>query len=309
MLGLNISSGFNSVITIYIIIPFILIPQLLFGGVIVKFDKLHKNLTSYEYVPVIGDLMASRWAYEALSVEQFKNNKYERNFYSLDQEISNAGFQELLIQQLQHKITESEINILNDTNQEQTIQNLNLLKEHIQILDLSTPSIQFKYLDLLNINSFSESVAMETKDHLKGLDSYFQNNKKEAMTEKDNELKELNILLGSKESLLQLKMDYYNNSLADLVLNRREIMKIIEKNNRLIRRYEPIYMNPTSTAGRAHFYAPVKIIGNRSFDTLWFNILVIWIFSFILYLTLYYDLIRKVVVSIENVRLRKPDNE
>ena len=48
-------------------------------------------------------------------------------------------------------------------------------------------------------------------------------------------------------------------------------------------------MNPTSAAGRAHFYAPVKIIGNRSFDTLWFNILVIWIFSFILYLTLYYD--------------------
>ena len=62
MLGLNISSGFNSVITIYILIPFLVIPQILFGGVIVKFEKLHKNLTSYEYVPVIGDLMASRWA-------------------------------------------------------------------------------------------------------------------------------------------------------------------------------------------------------------------------------------------------------
>ncbi|HZY26322.1 MAG TPA: ATP-binding cassette domain-containing protein, partial [Bacteroidales bacterium] len=56
MLGLNISSAFSSVITIYILIPFILIPQLLFSGVIVKFDKLHKNsLSSNEYVPLIGE--------------------------------------------------------------------------------------------------------------------------------------------------------------------------------------------------------------------------------------------------------------
>ena len=86
MTGLNISSGFNSVITIYILIPFLLIPQLLLGGIIVKFDKLHKSLTSYEYVPLIGDLMASRWAYEALVVEQFKYNKYERYFFPVRSE-------------------------------------------------------------------------------------------------------------------------------------------------------------------------------------------------------------------------------
>ena len=43
LLGLNISSAFNSVITIYILIPFIIIPQLLFSGVLVKYDKLHKS--------------------------------------------------------------------------------------------------------------------------------------------------------------------------------------------------------------------------------------------------------------------------
>jgi len=306
MLGLNISSGFNSVITIYIIIPFLLIPQLLFGGVIVKFDKLHQKLTSYENVPAIGDLMASRWAYEALAVEQFKNNKYEKNLYSLDQEISNAGFQELLIQQLQQRITESEINIYKDTNQEQTIRNLNLLREHIQILNLSIPSIPFKNQDQLNINSFNEAVADEMNDHLKELNSYFNKKKNTAMEDRENKLKKLNILLGSKDSLLQLNRDYYNSSLADLVRNRREMSnKIIEKNNKLIRKVEPIYMIPTSTIGRAHFYAPVKIIGKWFFDTLWFNILAIWIFSILLYISLYYDLIRKMVVLIENIRLRK----
>ena len=89
MLGLNISSAFTSVITIYILIPFIIIPQLLFSGVIVKFDRLHKNsLSSYEYVPIIGEMMAARWSFEALAVEQFKNNKYERNFFKSNLEIS-----------------------------------------------------------------------------------------------------------------------------------------------------------------------------------------------------------------------------
>jgi hypothetical protein len=47
MLGLNISAAFNSVITIYILIPFIIIPQLLFSGVLVKFDKLHQGNSGY----------------------------------------------------------------------------------------------------------------------------------------------------------------------------------------------------------------------------------------------------------------------
>ena len=74
ILGLNISSTFTSLITIYILIPFILIPQLLFSGVIVKFDRLHSNNpSSYENVPKIGNMMATRWSFEALTVEQFKS--------------------------------------------------------------------------------------------------------------------------------------------------------------------------------------------------------------------------------------------
>ncbi len=92
MLGLNISSGFNSIIIIYILIPFLVIPQILFSGVIVKFDKLHKNLTSYEYVPIIGDMMTSRWAYEALAVEQFKGNRFQKNFFEFDKKISNLNY-------------------------------------------------------------------------------------------------------------------------------------------------------------------------------------------------------------------------
>ena len=46
ILGLNISSAFNSAKVIYIIVPLLIIPQLLFSGVIVKFDKLHPIFSS-----------------------------------------------------------------------------------------------------------------------------------------------------------------------------------------------------------------------------------------------------------------------
>ena len=79
-----------------------MIPELLFSGVIVKLDKLHKNnLSSYEYVPIIGDIMTTRWAFEAIAVEQFKNNKYEHNFFFYDMGMSqNNWYSSFLIQSL-----------------------------------------------------------------------------------------------------------------------------------------------------------------------------------------------------------------
>ena len=92
MLGLNISSAFNSAVTIYIIIPILLIPQILLSGVVVQFDQLNPTFGSKASVPVIGDVMASRWAYEALMVTQYKDNAYEKHFYDVDKRIAQAEF-------------------------------------------------------------------------------------------------------------------------------------------------------------------------------------------------------------------------
>jgi ABC-type multidrug transport system ATPase subunit len=92
MLGLNISSAFNSAVTIYILIPFLIIPQLLLAGVVVKFDKLNPTLAAQGSVPISGEVMTSRWAFEALAVNQFKENAYEHNFYKYDKSISVAQF-------------------------------------------------------------------------------------------------------------------------------------------------------------------------------------------------------------------------
>jgi len=68
LIGLNISSGLNSVVTTYILIPFIVVPQLLFSGVLINFNRLNNLFYHPDFVPVIGEMMTSRWAYEAMAV-------------------------------------------------------------------------------------------------------------------------------------------------------------------------------------------------------------------------------------------------
>jgi ABC-type multidrug transport system ATPase subunit len=95
MLGLNISSAFNSAVTIYILIPILLIPQLLLSGVIVKFEELNPKMSNLSVVPVSGELMTSRWAFEALAVNQFVTNNYEKNSYKNDKEASIASYKKV----------------------------------------------------------------------------------------------------------------------------------------------------------------------------------------------------------------------
>jgi len=47
----------NSVVTVYILIPFLLIPQILLSGVVVKYDQLQKFVRNEIDVPIIGDVM------------------------------------------------------------------------------------------------------------------------------------------------------------------------------------------------------------------------------------------------------------
>jgi len=60
MLGLNISSAFNSAVAIYILIPLLLIPQLILSGVVINFDRFNPQISTLDEVPVLGEIMASR---------------------------------------------------------------------------------------------------------------------------------------------------------------------------------------------------------------------------------------------------------
>jgi ABC-type multidrug transport system ATPase subunit len=93
IIGLILSSTFNSPVTIYIIIPLIIIPQMLLGGAMFRFSKINSFFGGSNHsVPPISTCMVSRWAYEGIMVNEFKNNKFEKNIFTLDKLESNLNF-------------------------------------------------------------------------------------------------------------------------------------------------------------------------------------------------------------------------
>jgi hypothetical protein len=110
---------------------------------------------------------------------------------------------------------------------------------------------------------------------------------------------------GGEEAFIQMRKQYTNQRLKELVTNELQVSKITEWNNQLVRKMDPIHMEPLSNTGRAHFYAPHKRLGMLVIDTFWFNVLVIWLSAAILYFTLLFDLLRKFNNWLELRRLRR----
>jgi ABC-type multidrug transport system ATPase subunit len=310
IIGLNISSAFNSVITIYILIPVIIIPQLLFSGVFVKFDRLHQGrFTSGEFVPVIGDMMPARWSFEALAVEQFKNNKYESNFFRYDMEISKCEwYSAVLIKDLKADLRECSVlrdSILYRQKVNDNFYKLNYYIEKLNYLAGFGP-INGTWKSLLDFENFNTETAKYVGKYLDSLAVHFRSDRKLFVARKDSVTKSLEAVMGQEE-LINLKNNYYNKQLENLVLDRMRVDQFIETNKRIIQRYEPGYMSPLSKFGRAHYYAPYKQIGNIKIDTYWFNLIVLWLATLAWYAALYFNLFQKFVSLTGNLRIKNSE--
>ena len=89
------------------------------------------------------------------------------------------------------------------------------------------------------------------------------------------------------------------------MVNRDVLDKVVQRDSKLIRKHEPIYQDPGSRFGRSQLYAPYKMLGGINIDTLWYNMLVIWVYTFFLYVALYFDLLRKLLSKFETIRFKK----
>ncbi len=305
IIGLNISSGLDSVIAIYILIPLILVPQLLLGGAMINFDDLHKGFTNKTYVPLVGNLMTTRWAYEALTVEQFKENKFEEIFFEDEKIISNADYKtSFLIPQLQNKLGLCMRRKDSGMDSLALIRDLRIISNELDIIAINEDLPPFQYIHLLNNNDFNESVNEQTYQYLVKLDKNLSEEEKKANERKDTKYQQMINEMGQDE-FVDFKQRYYNKKLADIVLNRNEINKVYQTHKRLIQKKDPIFMEPTSNFGRAHFYAPVKIVNKVKIDTLWYNILMMWFLSGILYLMLIFDLLRKGLKYLQSLNIKE----
>ena len=99
-----------------------------------------------------------------------------------------------------------------------------------------------------------------------------------------------------ENKLNDIKFNYVNKSLDDLVTNSQDFDKIVEVDGKLIQRKNPIYLDPPKNSiVRAHFFAPRKKVFGQYMDTFWVNLIVIWSMSLFLAISLYFDWLKKVM--------------
>ncbi|MBK7479591.1 MAG: ABC transporter permease [Bacteroidales bacterium] len=303
VLGLNISAGMRTAVSIYILIPLLLVPMLLLGGAMIKFDDLHKSLSKNIYVPVIGDAMATRWAYEALMVDQFKSNRWEKPLFEYDMEISQTGwYNAFLIPTLRMKIDECR-RITGDPKFEELCRNnLKTLRYHLDELEEETGVEAGSWILDLNIKDFSALTGDHAKAYLDSLTGVIRSRNRRFSDMKDELTRSLVAEMGS-EKYQALKEANYNENVANFVLNRLSMNKINDVEKRLIQKADPVFQKPGSKYGRAHFYAPYKLIGNLRIDTLFFNVIAIWIMTGTLFVTLYFNVLKRFIEFLETLKI------
>jgi ABC transport system ATP-binding/permease protein len=291
LIGLIISSAFNSAVTIYILIPLVMIPMMVLSGAMFSFEKLNRNITSVNKVPVIAELMPTKWAYEALMVKQFRDNRFQENFFEIDREISRTNFKSAwYIPELENRLA-SVNEEYNETGRvEQQTGALMLLRNEILREQDSLERFAFTR-EMFEPERYSDEFSSRVNLFLTELNNFYL---RQYMVNNRIRQGRLNQIMKERRQMYYRMLDmYHNESVADQVKKIYEKNKIVESDGRLYQQSDPIYLLPETT--RSHFYAPVKILFGHYFDTYWFNIVVIWLGSLMLYVVLYFDLLRQLL--------------
>lgn len=311
ILGLNISVTFNTAVTIYIVIPILIIPQMVLGGAMFSFEKLNKYVGGGYKVPLIADIMTARWAYEGLVVNQFVNNDFESQFYNLERLESEADYKQVyFIPELEKQFEKIKASSLSEEDSAEQIKNdaLALLKNEFEKENRSNSHVQFFLMNELEPKHYSEFSDQEIEEYLENLKDYY----KKAFGKINQKKQELLNKMQSSDSLkaefINYRDAYHNEYLTDIVKNIYSKNKIVVDDDRIIQIIDPIYLKPEHAGFlnfRSHFYAPQKSFFNKYFDTYYFNCLVIWFFTILLYFTLYYESIKKTIELFGKIKIFK----
>ena len=274
--GLILSQCLNSVVAIYISIPLLLIPQILLCGLVVSFSDLTPKSTTGN-VPAIGNIIPSRWAYEALAVTSFTDNAYEKPFFEIDkQKYENQFYNMGFLYELQSQV---------ETMKDEVKKGKAVDPEHMRVIETNLPLLtEFCGMKAYAGDKSTESLTLymkEAEDILK------QRGNKASM--KEDAMKSAFIREHGKEELLKLKRENYNLKLEDCVIgaDQRRMLDVID--GYIVPRTGTIFLTPQSKCGNAPFYSSEKIVGTWHVKTLWYNMAVMLLMCIIVGILLFCD--------------------
>ena len=299
LIGLNISATFNSAVTVYIVIPLLMIPMMILSGAMFSFEKLNRAVGSFNRVPGIAELMPTKWGYEALVVLQFKDNEFQKHFYEIEKAERNANYKTVYyIPELEKRVNYciEHLGEADSAEVKRKVADALAVLHHELFLEsnYSAPEIPYNYLDSLYPSKAGEVTLYETLGYLEELNDHYSK-----IFQENNQRRDAIVthLMKSDAALYEGKRAaYHNESISDLALKVFEKNKILQYKDELVQQYDPVYRDPLPRNFfdfRSHFLAPRKYFAGHYFDTYYFNLAVIWSMSIVLYIMLYYEVLRK----------------
>ncbi len=306
VLGLNVSASFNSAKVIYMMIPLLIIPQLMFSGIIVRFDKLHPWFASEKSVPWIGNVMASRWAYEALAVSQFIDNDYEKIFYDLDRRMKTANWKkDLWLRELMER-SDAVRRALHGGKEETTGEvagDLALLHNEVAKEIRNMAGLEFPQLGQLAPGKVDLSTLDQLDATFNVLEQHYRNAYRDAERNKEALITRMTATPELRKTYFDLLDRNRNESLADFVTNKNDVNMITEYHGELVQKSDPIYVRPLEGGFfTAQFYAPSKLLFGRPVLTLWANLMVLWGMTLLMTLALKFNFFPALVARFERRR-------
>jgi hypothetical protein len=274
--GLLLSQCLSSIVAIYISIPMLLIPQILLCGLVVSFSDLTPKSTTGN-VPLIGNLIPSRWAYEALAVTSFTDNDYEKNFFDIDRQkyenqFYNMGYLYELQSQLQTMRDEQKNGKTVDPN-------------HIEVIRTNLPRLT----DYCAMQPYQGDYGYQSLyDYMQEAEQLLSKRSNKLALQRETIMSQM-LRSINKEGVQQLKRDNYNLKLEDCVIGADQHSMVDVVDNILVPRTGLIFLTPFSTCGSAPFYSSQKIVGSWHVKTLWFNLSVLLLMSLIAIILLLTD--------------------
>lgn len=274
LIGLLLSKKLDSVVAIYISIPLLLIPQILLCGLVVDFSDLTPKSKTGN-VPIIGDLIPSRWAYEALAVTSFTDNLYEKPFFDLDKEkyeslYYNMGFLYELESQL-------------ETMKDEERRGRDVNPEHIRVIRENLPVLT----EYCGMQPYQGDYSYDSlKKFMNEAEDLLSQRSNKVTLEADAKMSALIREIG-KDAVLQLKRDNFNIRLEDFAVGGGNGRTLSVVDGAIVPRSAFIYLTPQSKMGRAPFYSSEKVLGTWHIKTLWFNMGVMMLMCILLAIILF----------------------
>ncbi len=307
ILGLNLSSTFDNSVTVYILIPLILVPQIILSGIVVNFDKLNPNWSTPGKVPFAAEMMVSRWGFEALAVNQFKNNSYKSIFYEYDRQISHAKF--MINDWIEH--IETQTNRIYDEVKSNP-QSPDFKHKFVNISKLLEPEMPFfrgKFDNIFNKlkNQTFNPEKEEDREDLYDLYAAIRNRYTQILNNINRKRDDYVRKIKNPQVLIELSNRCENDGLNDLLQMKTVEPRIIEKNQQIIQLVEPIYLLPEMKFDpldwTSHFYSPYKVFLGYYWETINYNVSIILFMTLILCFMLYFDVLRKLMDSPKNFKI------